>query len=81
MKYGLLTEYTSYLAVDDVVRATTPAQTVSQPLPLPAGVPQAATGAVVPTVPEPETWALVLVAALIGAWTAVSGRRSGGATR
>lgn len=68
LKYGLLTEYTSFLAVDDVVRATTPAETVSQPLPLPAGVPQAATGAVVPTVPEPEPFALLVVAALAACW-------------
>ncbi|MBN2495053.1 MAG: VWA domain-containing protein [Deltaproteobacteria bacterium] len=39
LKYGLLTDYTSFVATDSVVRADgTRAETVKQPLPLPRGV-------------------------------------------
>lgn len=38
LKYHLMTEYTSFVAVDKIVRKTGEAVTVKQPLPLPEGV-------------------------------------------
>ena len=38
LHYSLLTQYTSFIAVDDVVRTTEAAAPVNQPLPLPQGV-------------------------------------------
>jgi Ca-activated chloride channel homolog len=38
LKYTLLTKYTSFIAVDKLVRAKEPAVPVTQPLPLPEGV-------------------------------------------
>ena len=43
LKYSLMTEYTSFVAVDDAVRNQTgESTTVKQPLPLPQGVPNSA---------------------------------------
>ncbi|HSK78484.1 MAG TPA: VIT domain-containing protein, partial [Thermoanaerobaculia bacterium] len=63
LKYELLTAYTSFVAVHEVVRNTEgPAQTVDQPLPLPQGVSDLAVG-----VPEPELpLLLALVLLLLG---------------
>ena len=63
LQYNLLTQYTSFVAVDDQVRNQTGgAKTVKQPLPLPKGVTNHAVGGGnVPTVPEPETNALLAV--------------------
>ncbi len=71
LKYGLLTSYTSFIAVDQVVRTREAATTVNQPLPLPQGVSALAVGgevatatlgAVVPTTPEPALpWALAVL--------------------
>ncbi len=63
LKYGLLTQYTSFLAVDQVVRNTAVADSasVNQPVPLPQGVENTALGAQVPSTPEPTTWGAVLV--------------------
>jgi len=44
LKYHLMTEYTSFVAVDTVIRDTGEAVTVKQPLPLPAGVSDYAVG-------------------------------------
>ena len=45
LKYNLLTDYTSFIAVDTVVRADgTKTETVKQPLPLPLGVSDRAVG-------------------------------------
>jgi Ca-activated chloride channel family protein len=45
LKYNLLTDYTSFIAVDTVVRADgTKSETVKQPLPLPLGVSDRAVG-------------------------------------
>jgi Ca-activated chloride channel homolog len=45
LKYSLMTEHTSFVAVDDVVRNHDKSSTtVNVPLPLPQGVPQAAVG-------------------------------------
>jgi Ca-activated chloride channel family protein len=70
LKYGLLTQYTSFIAVDKIVRNSNPAQsaTVDQPSPLPEGVSEAAIGAEVPSTPEPGAWiALLLVAGIVAA--------------
>ncbi len=53
LSYGLLTRYTSFVAVQEVVRRTTEgADDVDQPLPLPEGVSDLAVG--VTAGPEPE---------------------------
>ncbi|RZL89753.1 MAG: VWA domain-containing protein [Variovorax sp.] len=60
LRYGLLTQYTSFIAVDQVVRNPAPQNTASvdQPQPLPKGVSELAIGqslgAEVPSTPEPE---------------------------
>ncbi len=58
LKYSLLTQYTSFLAVDKVVRNTQPLDTatVNQPSPMPEGVSNLAIGAEVPGTPEPAVW-------------------------
>lgn len=38
LRYHLMTDYTSFVAVDQIQRASGPSDTVKQPLPLPAGV-------------------------------------------
>ena len=70
LAYHLLTNYTSFLAVDHVVRNTDPegAQLVKQPLPIPQGVSDFAVGGSVPTSPEPELFALLGVAGAAAAW-------------
>ena len=70
LQHSLLTAYTSFLAVDHVVRNTQAADTpsVAQPLPLPQGVSNHAVGAAVPSTPEPAAWLALLVAlVLVGA--------------
>jgi len=63
LRYSLLTDYTSFIAVDHVVRNTTgDSASVDQPSPLPQGVSDLAIGAEVPATPEPETWAMLLIA-------------------
>jgi Ca-activated chloride channel family protein len=61
--YGLLTQYTSFIAVDERVRNPNPSQTqkVDQPSPLPEGVSHNAIGAEVPSTPEPGAIAALLV--------------------
>ena len=63
LQYNLLTQYTSFLAVDRVVRNPEPdaAASVNQPSPMPQGVSNLAIGAEVPGTPEPETWGAVAV--------------------
>jgi Ca-activated chloride channel family protein len=68
LTYELLTDYTSFVAVDETPRPQHPplavAQTVIQPLPLPQGVANAAVGGgTVGTTPEPGGILLVAVAA------------------
>lgn len=67
LDYHLLTQYTSFIAVDQVVRNKDAASTltVDQPSPLPEGVSDLALGAEVPSTPEPATWAMLLIAGLI----------------
>jgi Ca-activated chloride channel family protein len=67
LRYGLLTQYTSFIAIDQRVRTTEAATTVDQPLPLPQGVSNSAIGAAVPSTPEPAAWlSLIVVAVLVG---------------
>jgi Ca-activated chloride channel family protein len=73
LKYNLLTQYTSFIAVDQVVRnlnLQANAQ-VQQPSPLPEGVSNLALGAEVPSTPEPQTWLALLVALLAAAGIAL----------
>ncbi len=77
LSYGLLTQYTSFIAVDQRVRNSNPAQTrkVDQPSPLPEGVSElavadagASLGAQVPSTPEPGALlALLVVVGVVGA--------------
>jgi len=67
LRYSLLTQYTSFIAVDQVVRTREAAETVNQPLPLPQGVSNNAVGAAVPSTPEPAAWlSLLVVLGLVG---------------
>ncbi len=75
MKYNLLTDYTSFVAIDHVVRTNEKGETVDQPSPLPQGVNELAVGAEVPSTPEPEFYAMMAMAAGMSAW--LRRRRSG----
>lgn len=68
LKYSLLTDYTSFVAVDQVVRNRQGSDTVDQPQPMPAGVSNLAVGGEVPSTPEPEFYALIAVAGGMAAW-------------
>ena len=66
LTYNLLTAYTSFIAVHEVVRNTEgPGDDVAQPLPLPKHVSNLAVGGSVATVPEPEMVLLVVIAAVL----------------
>ena len=83
LDYSLLTQYTSFIAVDKVVRNLGgQGATANQPSPLPEGVSNlavgeaSALGAAVSSTPEPETWAAMLVVlAVLGAQVARRQRR------
>ena len=79
LRYRLLTRYTSFVAVQEMVRRTTEhADDVDQPLPLPAGVSDLAVG--VTRGPEPEiVWLCAIVAALFG-WASLLRVRRGPST-
>jgi len=68
LKYNLLTNYTSFIAIDHIVRTKEGADTVNQPLPLPQGVGELAIGAEVPSTPEPEFYVMLAVAGGLGAY-------------
>jgi Ca-activated chloride channel family protein len=70
LDYQLLTAYTSFIAVDEVVRnhAAADSPTVKQPLPLPEGVSDLAVGGEIPTSPEPELLVLIAVSGAVAAW-------------
>jgi Ca-activated chloride channel homolog len=65
LNYGLLTRYTSFVAVQEVVRRTTEgADDVDQPLPLPQGVSDLAVG--VTAGPEPEiVWVCAIALSML----------------
>jgi Ca-activated chloride channel family protein len=68
LAYGLLTDYTSFIAVDKVVRNPGgQGVDVDHPQPLPAGVEETALAAV-PSTPEPEFYALAALAGLALWW-------------
>ena len=70
LHYSLLTQYTSFIAIDQIVRTSEAAVPVNQPLPLPQGVSNLAVGevgAAVPSTPEPAAWlSLLVVLGLVG---------------
>jgi Ca-activated chloride channel family protein len=69
LRYSLLTPFTSFVAVSEVVRnAGAPAQNVEQPLPLPQGVSDSAVGEPVQSADEPELWLLAAFAAALFAF-------------
>lgn len=71
LKYSLLTQFTSFVAVDQEIRrkADQELKSVQQPLPLPEGVSNFAVGGgFIPTAPEPETWALIIVGIFVALW-------------
>jgi Ca-activated chloride channel homolog len=76
LTYGLLTRYTSFVAVQEIVRRTTDdADAVDQPLPLPAGVSDRAVG--VTSGVEPDlVWVSAIVAALLACTWLLHTRRS-----
>lgn len=68
LKYSLLTDYTSFIAVDKVIVNPGGASTaVDQPQPLPEGVEETALAAV-PSTPEPEFAALAALAGALTWW-------------
>jgi Ca-activated chloride channel homolog len=77
LKHGLLTKYTSFVAVDEVVRTTpgtVPSQAV-QPLAVPANSDPAAISEPVPTTPEPGVVGLLALSAGALAWARWRKRR------
>ena len=78
LQYSLLTQYTSFIAVDHIVRNPNPAlsTTVKQPSPMPEGVSNLAIGAEVPSTPEAAGWlALALTLAIVAVAVAALRRR------
>jgi len=76
LDYNLLTAYTSFVAVDKIVRNPTAGLTnVKQPLPLPKGVSNSAVGSEVGTTPEPGEWVLMGIGSLLLAVWAWNRRR------
>ena len=77
LRYSLLTQYTSFIAVDQVVRNPDPqgSTAVNQPSPLPQGVSNLAVGAEVPSTPEPAAWGAVLMMLSVLALLARRARR------
>jgi Ca-activated chloride channel homolog len=66
LTYGLLTRYTSFIAVQETVRNLDGATDVDQPLPLPAGVSDSAIG--VTSGAEPELLWIAAIAITLLAW-------------
>jgi Ca-activated chloride channel family protein len=66
LRYNLLTSYTSFIAVDHIVRNRTPddGTSVDQPSPLPEGVSELAVGANVPSTPEPGLYWMMAIAGI-----------------
>lgn len=77
LRHGLLTQHTSFVTVDEVVRNPSAAPLpVKQPVPLPEGVPPAAVGGQgVATTPEPASLGVLAITILALAWTWWRARR------
>jgi Ca-activated chloride channel homolog len=76
LKYGLLTRYTSFIAVLEEVRnRLVPAEDVKQPLPLPLGVSDLAVGVSTESGSEPELVWLITASIAIGLMMILRGRR------
>jgi Ca-activated chloride channel family protein len=76
LTYGLLTRYTSFVAVQEIVRRQTDdADEVDQPLPLPAGVSDRAVGMTQGVEPD-LVWLSAIVAALFACAWLLPARRS-----
>lgn len=83
LQYNLLTQYTSFIAIDQVVRNKAPADSASvdQPSPLPEGVQNTALGntaqgAEVPSTPEPATWGSIAMTLAVLCMLATRRRRA-----
>ena len=73
LTYNLLTAYTSFIAVDEIVRNPEgDSENVKQPLPLPRHVSNLAVGGSVATVPEPGIIFLLGLGVLIGCLLVIS---------
>jgi Ca-activated chloride channel homolog len=79
LTYGLLTRYTSFVAVQEIVRRSSgDAGDVDQPLPLPAGVSDLAVGVTSGAEPEMVWMAAIALALLAWVWMVrARARRSG----
>ena len=76
LKYNLLTQYTSFIAVREVVTNTQgPAKDVNQPLPLPLGVSDLAVGEGTEKGSEPELIWLITASVMIMLMMILRGRR------
>ncbi|NNK56564.1 MAG: VWA domain-containing protein [Desulfofustis sp.] len=65
LKYNLLTRFTSFIAIDEIVRnPNLDSKNVKQPLPLPRNVSNLAVGGGVRRVPEPELYLLAVLVLL-----------------
>ncbi|MDQ8181458.1 VIT domain-containing protein [Pelagicoccus sp. SDUM812005] len=74
LKHSLLTHYTSFVAVDKVVRNREGGDglaKIAQPLPSPQGMQQGIGGSSVPVTPEPEMWALMGLVLVAVSWILV----------
>ena len=80
LTYGLLTRYTSFVAVQELVRTSTSGDDVDQRLPLPAGVSDFAVGVTQGSEPE-LAWIAAIALALLGGMSLMRarGRRPGAA--
>jgi Ca-activated chloride channel family protein len=77
LTYGLLTRYTSFVAVQEIVRRSTEsAADVDQPLPLPSGVSDLAVGVTMGSEPD-IVWVCAIAVALLGCVGVLRRRRSG----
>ena len=77
LKYNLLTQYTSFIAVRELVTNTQePAKDVNQPLPLPMRVSDMAVGSGTQNGSEPELVWLLVICSMVGVIVFFSRRRS-----
>jgi Ca-activated chloride channel homolog len=76
LTYGLLTRYTSFIAVQEIIRHTGVADDVDQPLPMPAGVSDNAIGVTIGAEPD-LVWLCAIALALFGCASLLRSRRAG----